>query len=444
MKRSRLVALLVLVGACGSERADTPAVEESPPRAAPESADPVSADPVSADPVSPAPEAIDESEDVEAPEEADLPIALDTHVDTTQRMLDEGDDPIARLEGGHLDVPRMREGGLTGAFFSIYVSPRRFEGEAAWQRALALTERVRSFAAAHPDEVALCTSAAEVRRAASERKIAVLMGVEGAHALGTDEPRLALDRIRRLYELGNRYMTLTWSIDSPLGHSSLGEHPDEGLTPLGARAIALMNRLGMIVDISHVSDRTFWEAMERTRRPVLASHSSARSLADIPRNMTDAMIRRVAANGGAVCVNYFTQFIDRDYRLRRKRLSWRERARFEPLQDAYTNWVDRGAAAMRLAMEIDPQIAPPTLDTLADHFEHMVRIAGPEGVCLGSDFDGVPELPLGMRDVRDLAALREVLEGRGLPIRPIFGENVLRVLAAQEGPLAPQARDSVE
>ena len=362
--------------------------------------------------------------------EPDAPfIAIDTHVDTTQRMLDDGDDPFDSLEGGHLDVPRMREGGLTGAFFSIYVSPSRIEGDdERWERALALTRRVREVVAAHPDEALLCTSAEDVRRAARENKIAVLMGVEGAHALGSSDPETVLSRVRELHALGNRYMTIAWSIDSPLGHSSSGAHPERGLTELGRRVVREMNRIGMIVDISHVSDQTFWDVMDVTEKPVIASHSSARALADHPRNMRDDMIRRVAQGGGAVCVNYYTQYIDADYRGRRRAIEFRRKREFRGLEEQYPSWVDRGQAAFEIAQRLDPDLNPPTLRTLGAHFDHIIEIGGPGAACLGSDFDGVPELPVGMQDVSDLGALREELERRELPVRAIFGENLLRVL----------------
>lgn len=356
-------------------------------------------------------------------------IAIDTHVDTTQRMLDDGDDPFDALEGGHLDVPRMREGGLTGAFFSIYVSPSRFSGDdERWERALALTRRVREVVAEHPDDALLCTSAADVRRAAREGKVAVLMGVEGAHALGTDDPETFMTRLRELHALGNRYMTITWSIDSPLGHSSSGNHPERGLTPLGRRVVAEMNRIGMIVDVSHVSDQTFWDIMDVTDKPVLASHSSARALSDHPRNMRDAMIRRVGEGGGAVCINFYTQYIDADYRGRRRAIEFRRKREFRGLEEQYPSWVDRGQAAFEIAQRLDPDLNPPTLETLGAHYAHVTEIAGPGAACLGSDFDGVPELPIGMADVSDLSALRDELERRSLPVRAIFGGNVLRVL----------------
>jgi len=412
-----LFPMMLLVTSCGDD--DAAATEAA--RVAAETEEPEQVAPAQRVPAQ-----VPSTEVVEGPT-----IAIDTHVDTTQRMLDEGDDPFESLEGGHLDVPRMRAGGLTGAFFSIYVSPRRFEGEAAWQRALALTHRVREVAAAHPDEAILCTSAEDVRRAAREGKVAMLMGVEGAHALGTGDRALVMERVRELHRLGNRYLTITWSVDNPLGHSSTGDHPELGLTPLGVDVVREMNRLGMVVDISHVSDQTFFDVMDVTSKPVLASHSSARALADHPRNMSDAMLRRVGEDGGAVCVNYYTQYIDADYRGRRRAVEFRHKRDFDALEDEYESWVARGAAAQRLAMRLRPDLDPPDLDTLVAHFAHIAEVAGPDAVCLGSDFDGVPELPVGLADVSELGNLRDALEAAGLPVRPIFGENVLRVLAAQ-------------
>jgi len=360
-------------------------------------------------------------------------IGIDTHIDTTQRLLDDHLDPFDGTPGGHVDVPRMREGGLTGAFFSIYVSPQRFAGgDVSYQRALALTMRVREIAAAHPDQAALCTTAEQVRQAAREGKVAMLMGIEGGHALGTDDRTVALQRLRELFDLGNRYMTITWSTDNALGHSSNGEHPELGLTPLGRAVVREMNRLGMIVDVSHVSDQTFWDVMDVTNKPVLASHSSSRALADYPRNMTDAMIARVAQGGGAVCLNFFSQFLDLDYRRARRRLQFRHHAEFAAVHDEGVYWVDRGPAERELALRLEPTLTPPTVETLVNHFEHVTEVGGPGAACMGSDFDGVPELPVGLRDVRDLGALRDALTRRGLPMRAIFGENVLRVLQANE------------
>lgn len=322
----------------------------------------------------------------------DVFVAVDTHVDTPQRMLDENADITQRLAGGHLDVPRMREGGLGGAFFSIWVDPGDFPGNAAYTRAIALTNAIRAVPERHPDQAALCTTADEVRRAIAGGKIAVLMGVEGGHALGLGTEEQVLERLRELHRLGARYMTITWSTDNMFGHSSTGRNPVGGLTGLGRKLVIEMNAMGMIVDVSHVSDQTFADIMSVSRRPVLASHSSVRAICDHPRNMTDEMIRRVAEAGGAVCINYFSRYV------------------------------------------ADPTDPPPTVSTIADHIEHVVRVGGPAAACLGSDFDGVSTLPTGMEDVSRLPALRAELERRNLPVRAIFGENVLRVLRANEQP----------
>jgi len=359
-------------------------------------------------------------------------IAIDTHVDTTQRMLDGPEDIAERHDHGHLDLPRMREGDLHGAFFSIWVDPRRYEGEAAWERALALIGAVEQLAERHPDQAVVCRTADEVRAAARDGRAALLMGVEGAHALGApDDEETYFERLRQLHARGVRYVTVTWSNDNVFAHSSSGQAPARGLTELGRRLIREMNELGIIVDVSHVSDRTFWDIEDVAERPLMASHSSCRALADHPRNMTDDMIRAVGRGGGAVCINYYTRFIDTEYAARRSALEDAHRARFRAVREEHGRF-DRSGPLNALAYELGGQeLSRPTLETLGAHFAHAAELAGPSAVCLGSDFDGVGELPEGLDDVSDLGALREELVRRALPVRPIFGENVLRVLAAQ-------------
>jgi membrane dipeptidase len=196
-----------------------------------------------------------------------------------------------------------------------------------------------------------------------------------------------------------------------------------------------MNRIGMIADVSHVSDRTASDVLDVTTRPVLASHSSARAIADHPRNLPDDLVRRIGENGGAVCINYYAQFIDVEYGARRRALEDAHRAEFDALYHQGRSW-ETSAARNALARRLDPTLRHPTLRTLGEHFEHVARVAGPEHVCLGSDFDGVGELPEGLDDASDLPALFAELERRELPVRAIAGENVLRVLSAQT-PAAP-------
>jgi membrane dipeptidase len=326
----------------------------------------------------------------------------------------------------------MREGHLSGAFFSIWVDPRRYPGEEGWARAQALVQSVREMVDAHPSELALCTTAAQVRAAHASGRLAILMGVEGAHALGDAPVEELLARLDQLHALGARYLTITWTNDNVFGHASTGAHPTRGLTDAGRELVRHMNALGMIVDVSHVSDRTFFDAIEVSRRPLLASHSATRALADHPRNMTDAMIRALADHGGAICINDYAQFVDADYGRARRAADEAHRAELDALPPG-RSW-STSAARNALIHQLEPDLHAPTLTQLGAHFAHVVELTSAEHVCLGSDFDGVGELPVGLDDAAHLPALYAELERRGLPLAPILGENVLRILAANEDP----------
>jgi membrane dipeptidase len=361
-------------------------------------------------------------------------LVIDTHIDTPLVMLSDGFDLTLRHSEGHIDIPRMRDGGLDAAFFSVYVSPRSFEGDAAYERALAIFSVVHAVTWSYP-MARVIDSAADLRAHVRRGGTGLLFGVEGAHALGTDDEETALARLRVFRSLGARYMTITWSNDNPLGHSSTGHAPEEGLTRLGRRIIREMQEIGIIVDVSHVSDQTFWDIMEISRRPLLASHSSVRALADHPRNMTDAMIRAVAAEGGAVCVNYYTSYIDVEYAAARERIRDENREAFAEVESRGLAYTARGPAYRAVALSLEPDLAVPNIETIADHIMHIVELAGPEAACLGSDFDGVPELPQGLDDVSFLPALSEALMRRGLSeedLVMILGGNVLRVLEETE------------
>ncbi len=432
MKRLALGAMLVALSACGSQAQEHESV-----------GDVVGESRAQESESSARPEAEVEAEaQVEAhatPAPVVSLLAIDTHADTTQRILDRGDDVAMRLPNGHVDFPRMREGGLSGLFLSIWVDPRRYPGEAGWEHAQALVGAVRSLVDRHPEDAALCTTGAEVRAAHASGRIAVLMGIEGAHALGDATVETLFARLDSMYALGVRYMTVTWTNDNVFGHASTGGHRSLGLTDDGRELVHHMNALGMIIDVSHVSDRTFWDVLEVSTRPVLASHSATRALANHPRNLSDAMIRALGEHHGAVCINYYAQFIDADYGAARRALEHEHRAEFDAIEGrSWETSVDRTALARSLA----PELHPPTVATLGAHFAHAVELAGPESVCLGSDFDGVGELPAGLDDAAHLPALFAELDRRGLPLAPILGENVLRILDAQrsaEGLVEPSA-----
>ncbi len=355
------------------------------------------------------------------------PLILDGHIDTPQRMLDMKADITARLPDGHVDLPRMREGGLTAAFFSIWVDARYGTGT-AFQRALQLIGAVRALADTNP-EVELATTADEVRAAAGRGHIAALMGVEGGHAIES-----SLEKLDSLYRLGVRYMTLTWNNGNDWAGSSTDPRRHGGLTAFGRRVVQRMNELGMLVDVSHVSDATFRDVLATTTRPVIASHSSCRALSHHPRNLTDDQLRAIAQNGGVVGINFYPVFLDDHFRDQyeelRRRLSpeidsIRARYRGRPGESAFE--VDKFVGQHAASLDV------PTIDRLVDHIEHAVQVMGIDHVGLGSDFDGISVLPAPMKDATSLPDLVRALTARGYSdadVRKILGENFLRVLSS--------------
>ncbi|HXL34481.1 MAG TPA: dipeptidase [Gemmatimonadales bacterium] len=355
------------------------------------------------------------------------PIIVDGHIDTPQRMLDMKADITARLTDGHIDVPRMREGGLTAAFFSIWVDARYARGT-AFQRALDLIGAVRALADTNRD-VELATTAADVRAAAARGHIAALMGVEGGHAIEN-----SLEKLDSLYRLGVRYMTLTWNNGNDWAGSSSDPERHGGLTSFGRQVVGRMNQLGMLVDVSHVSDATFRDVLATTTRPVIASHSSCRALAHHPRNLSDEQLRAIARNGGVVGINFYPVFLDEHFRDQyeemRRRLkpqtdSIRAHHRGRPGESAFE--VDKFVGRHAESLDV------PTIDRLVDHIDHAVQVMGIDHVGLGSDFDGISVLPRPMKDATSLPELVRALEARGYSdgdVRKILGENFLRVLTA--------------
>jgi membrane dipeptidase len=361
-------------------------------------------------------------------------IVIDTHNDVTQRLVSEGANLADRLPDGQTDIPRMREGGLDAEFLSVFVPPKLFPGEKAFAQSLLEFDAIDALVRANPSTVVLARTAAAVREGAASGKTIFLIGVEGGHSLGDGTDAELLDRLRLFYDRGARYMTLTWSNSNRLGGSSGDDGRAGGLTPFGRRVVALMNDLGMLVDISHVSDATFFDAVHASRLPVIASHSSSRALADRPRNMTDEMLAAVRDNGGAICVNFGPEFLDAE---------WAKK------MDELEKTVDFGAIAqehpgdpkaVQRAMwhkfkELGASIPPVPAARVIDHIEHIARVAGVDHVCLGSDFDGVPSAPAGLDDVSRMPFITRELLGRGFSaadVRKILGENVLRVLEANE------------
>ncbi|HEX6535111.1 MAG TPA: dipeptidase [Gemmatimonadaceae bacterium] len=357
-------------------------------------------------------------------------VVIDMHDDMPSRVLDEGYDPDVRHESteGHTDLPRLVESGVTAEFLAAWVdaSYARRRPDASYARALLQIDTIRAFVGRHPGTLLLATSGADVRRAKREGKVAIGIGVEGGHAI-----EASLDKLRDLHARGARYLTLTWNNGNQWAGSSIGTNGTStgGLTPFGRDVIREMNRLRMLVDVSHVSDRTFDDVLATSSAPVIASHSSARALADHPRNLTDDQLRAIARAGGVTNVNFYSRFIDARFRSAMDAVEARVRATPEHELRARGGAVEAGRRA--LERELIAAIPPTPLSVLVDHIEHIARVAGVEHVGLGSDFDGIAATPEGMRDVTHLPRLAQALLDRGWTeedVAKIVGGNMLRVL----------------
>ena len=358
-------------------------------------------------------------------------IVLDLHCDTPGRIVEEQLDLSLRATDGQLDIPRMREGGVTGVFFSIYTSATEGTPLEAVKKALAIIDAVVEEVNRHPDDLVLATTADEIIRAKLDRKIAILMGVEGGHMIDS-----SLEVLRSLYRLGARYMTLTHSAPTPWAGSSGSSKGPKGLTDFGKDVVREMNRLGMMVDISHVSDQTFFDAIETSSAPLIASHSSCRALAGHPRNMTDEMLKGLATKGGVVHINYYNAFLDADNKRQENQLKDLEQKR-AAVRKKFAGDSKQTAIGLReVNMEQIERIGRVPFSRLLDHFEHAAKVAGVDHVGLGSDFDGVrDQLPEGMEDISKVPNLVGGLGERGFTdsdIEKMLGANTLRVMREVE------------
>ena len=371
-------------------------------------------------------------------------LVIDTHEDTPQRFLDEHFDLSDPLGVGQLNLDAIHKGNLSGSFMSIWVEPTIYKGQYA-RRTLELIDASRTQAARHPGEIKFATSVADIEAARREHKYAMLMGIEGGHSI---EDSLGL--LRMYYDLGVRYMTLTWSNSNGWADSSGDDkdttvpHTKEGLSEFGKDVVYEMNRLGMMVDISHVSDKTFYRTLVITRAPVIASHSAARALCDAPRNMTDDMLLAVArsggpeSKGGVVMVNFYSGFISQEYRNAQLAQSAEVNAAENALKAKFKAdgkeivWADID----KLDRQFADRIPRPPLSELIDHIDHIAKVAGVDHVGLGSDFDGVSgQLPQGMDSAADLPKITAALMARGYSAADcdkILGGNFMRVFREVE------------
>ena len=362
-------------------------------------------------------------------------LLIDTHNDVPSRTV-EGFDLGSRSGTGHTDISRLKEGGVGAQFFAVYVASSYVNGNRSANRTLQMIDTVRhDIIGRHPDDFVLATSAKDIEEAHRRGKIAALMGIEGGHAI-EDSLRL----LRDYYDLGVRYMTLTHSNTNNWADSS-GDVNDpkvvhhNGLTSFGKEIIREMNRLGMMVDISHVADKTFWDALEASKAPIFASHSSCRALANHPRNMTDDMIVALAKKGGVVQVNFYCGFISQKFRDNDAADTKALDARMaKETAGKNLSEPDRQILSEKLRKELG--LSRATLADVVTHIDHIRKIAGIDAIGLGGDFDGVSCTPIGLEDVSKYANLTRALLEKGYSaedIRKIYGGNFLRVMRAVEG-----------
>jgi membrane dipeptidase len=358
-------------------------------------------------------------------------LVIDTHDDTTQRFLDSGFDLGARNALGSIDIPRMKEGGLGAIFFSIWM-PSKITGPEAVKRALDQIDAVREQVGKRSNNVVLVTTAEGIREAHTHGKIAALIGVEGGHMIASD-----LGVLRSYAALGARYMTLTHSGNAEWADSSTAKPEHNGLTEFGKDVVREMNRLGMIVDISHVSDKTFADVLVVSRAPVFASHSNCRAICDAPRNMTDEMIRALAAKGGVIQINYHVGFLSQEFRnAERAHPEWEKAIALEIQKRCGEREGCQLIEGDRITREYVlrgdlPRVA---WTKIIEHIDHAVKVAGIDHVGLGSDFDGA-NMPFGMEDVSMLPKITNALLEKGYSesdVKKILGENTLRVMAEVE------------
>jgi membrane dipeptidase len=364
----------------------------------------------------------------------DEAIVIDTHCDTTLRLLDGSWNFMERHERGHMDYPRMREGGLDAAFLAVYMGKQKAEEPGiAVKKAMKQFDCILRLAEANPDRIEIARSAPDIRRIARAGKTALLIGVEGGHIIDND-----LDVLRCYHRLGARYMTLThvfhhdWADSAGFGKDLA---PGKGgLTDFGREVVREMNRLGMMVDVSHVSDETFWDVMEVSKAPVIATHSGARAVCPHVRNLSDDMIRALADRGGVVQVVFFNGFLDPEYPRKAGARDEKKKRREEEIRGLYHDDPERMKTALKGLNEEIPMAATP-LSLLIDHMDHIIGLVGPDHVGLGSDWDGCWATPEGLEDCSRLPVITGALLERGHnegDVKKILGGNVLRVMEAVE------------
>ncbi len=364
-------------------------------------------------------------------------VIVDGHNDVTSPMVDEDFDLSMNTVGKyhkdgdpfHTDIARLKASGITGEFFAIYVGGNRMQTHDSMRRAMDLIDATYREVEKHSGELTMCTTADEIRRAKKKRKICILMGIEGGYAIEN-----SLYALRNFYRLGIRYMTLTHNVTHDWADSHVTAPKHGGLNEFGREVVKEMNRLGMLVDISHVSVDTMNDALDVSTAPIIASHSSARAVNDHTRNVPDDVLKRIATNGGVVMVNFLPAFLDARNRKEENERTARLKPQVDALREQYKDDRQAFLAAQRKLYAEHP-VYVPTYARIVDHIDHIKNVAGIDYVGLGSDYDGIGGLPAGMSGAEDTPLVTYEMLRRGYTeteIRKVLGENFLRAFAKAE------------
>lgn len=364
-------------------------------------------------------------------------IVIDGHNDITSPMVDEDFNLTSNSVGKwhkdgdpfHTDIARLKAGGITGEFFSIYVGGGSLKTGGAMRRAMDLIDATYREVERNPNQITMCTTAAEIRRAKKQNKICALMGLEGGYMIEN-----SLYALRIFHRLGARYMTLTHNVSHDWADAHRGEVKNNGLSEFGKEVVREMNRLGMLVDISHVSDKVMHDVLDITTAPIIASHSGARGVSNHTRNVPDDVLKRVAENGGVIMINFYPSFLDERTSKEENERAARLRPQFEALREQYKDNREAYNEAERKLLAENP-IYIADYKRIVDHIDHMKKVAGIDIVGIGSDYDGVPFLPAGMNGAEDLPLVTYEMLRRGYSedeIRKVLGENFLRAFAKAE------------
>jgi membrane dipeptidase len=360
----------------------------------------------------------------------DRAIVIDSHSDFLDRSAIDGTTLSEDHAGAQTSLIKLEQGGIDAQFFSVFVPPA-YRDYGYVERTYELIDRLHVEVENNKDRIELATTVADIRRIAASGRIAALMGIEGGHSIGN---RLA--HLRQFYRLGVRYMTLTWSNTNDWADSSGDVSRWSGLNAFGVDVVREMNRLGMMVDVSHVSDETFWDVIENTTAPVIASHSLARAQMNNARNMSDAMLKAVAENGGVIQVSFYSRHLDERFSSEVDVALDAAADRFAAFGKQYLHDpVALDIAQWSLEKDIESEFRPPDMSKIIDHIDHIVQIAGIDHVGLGSDFDGMGAPPAGLEHSAKMPALTDLLVKRGyskIDVKKILGENLLRVMRANE------------